>query len=431
MKALIASNTDQEAPDQLVAQVANQAKVPLIALSPVVTMSSYIPRVSYLLDMDLRDSSQAKAISSLIKVQPWNNVTLLYDDDTSSFIPSLITALEDDGIVPFTYLVDDRGWDVSRTLKQLAATKVGVFVIHVSFSLAATFFKQAHTMGMMSEGRVWIVTARVGNLLSYLEPSVIEEGMQGVLVMRSQLPNTEAGKKKLQERLIKADDCHVCGSGMDIYSLWAYDAMRLLAEAVERTYISRGQQSNDSENQLMDSIILSARGINISRSAGPNDHQRVAMADSFAIVKIVGEAWRRVGYWTPDCSLCLQNWRPQKYPDGMKGRNHYMPGKKLGRVARRLEDGLPASATNVLNILVPNKTGFFEFVNPDNGTGNPGGFSIELFQKATENFTWETKYNVPNEADDVDGYYDHLIDLVAKGVSNPFIQLINFLIPTC
>lgn len=416
VKALIASNTDQEAPDQLVAQVANQAKVPLIALSPVLTMSSYIPQVSYLLDMDLRDSSQAKAISSLIKAQPWNNVTLLYDDNASSFISSLIPTLEDDGIVPFTRLVGDIGPDVSQTLKQLAATKVGVFVIHVSISVAATFFKQAHAMGLISEGRVWIVTARVGNLLSYLEPSAIEEGMQGVLVMRSQLPNTEASKKKLRERLMTEDDCRVCGRGMDVYSLWAYDAMRLVAEAVERAYNTRGQQSNDVGKQLMDSIVLSARGISISRSAGPNDPQRVATADSFEIVKIVGKAWRRVGYWTPRGSL---------------RRTHHMDGKKLGRVVRRLEDGLAAPATDVVKILVPNKTGYFEFVNRDKRTGKFRGFSVELFDKATENFTWETNYSEYSEPDVVDGYYDDLVDRVATGVSNPFIQLINFLIATC
>ncbi|KAI4323941.1 hypothetical protein L6164_023512 [Bauhinia variegata] len=96
-------------------------------------------------------------------------------------------------------------------------------------------FAMAKEIGMMSEGYVWILTSEMTNQLASLNSSITDT-MQGVLGLGAYFPKTKefqhfqvGWKSKFQQ-----ENPTIIGPELNVYCLWAYDAVTALAMAVEK-----------------------------------------------------------------------------------------------------------------------------------------------------------------------------------------------------
>ena len=134
-----------------------------------------------------------------------------------------------------------------------------VFIVHMLPGLGSRVFKKAREIGMISEGYVWIMTDGMSNLFSYISSASIVENMQGVLSVKTHVPNTNElesfrvrWKRKFQQDNPGVD------VDLGVFGLWAYDAAQALAMAVEEVVRSSNKSfgfqkysnSSDSSNDL-------------------------------------------------------------------------------------------------------------------------------------------------------------------------------------
>lgn len=172
-----------------------KAQVPIIsflATSPSLTSS----RRPYFFRIAQSDSSQVKAISAIVQAFAWREVVQIYIDNEygEGIIPFLIGAMEDiDARVPYHSVTRELASndEIGEELHKLMTMRTRVFIVDMSAELGTQLFTKAIEIGMMSKGYVWIMTDRITNLLSSVDPSVLES-MEGVLGVKTYVPKTGA-----------------------------------------------------------------------------------------------------------------------------------------------------------------------------------------------------------------------------------------------
>ena len=187
-----------------------------------------------------------------------------------------------------------------------------VFIVHMCTPLGSYLFTKADEIGMMEEGYVWILTDGLTDLLSTLDPSVIDS-MQGVLGVKPHVPRT----KELEnfrvrwKRKFRLDHPKDETSELNIFGLWAYDAASALAMAVEKvgaTNFSFQKTNISSNSMLLDTIRVSQIGTNLLQSLlstklkGLSGYFQIfdgqLHSTAFEIVNVIGKGERGVGFST-------------------------------------------------------------------------------------------------------------------------------------
>ena len=407
---------------KFVIELGGKAEVPIVsfaATSPTLsaTQSKYFVRTAQ------DDSSQVKAIASIVQAYGWREIVLIHEDTEygNGLVPFLLDAFQEiDTRVPYRsriplYFNDTQ---IMRELINLKATRNSIFLVHMSASLGSRLFLLAKDAGMMSEGYAWLVTAGLSTLLDTLGSEVMDS-MQGVLGIKPHIPTSkklESFKSRWSKNFTTSKPQSRINE-LNLFGLWAYDTVWAIAMAVEKAGIVRSRyvKPNTSEStvdiaalgksetgQRLLSSILSTRFQGLSGDFHLAGGERVPSA--FEILNLNGKA-RVIGYWTPERGL---------------SRNLYANGKIAYSTSKnKLKEPLwPGDTTQQpkrLRIGVPKKTGFEELIkvewNPEDKP-NVSGFTPDVFFSVVEALPFPLQYEfIPfvNKNKQSAGTYDDLL----------------------
>ncbi|KAK3184667.1 hypothetical protein Dsin_031953 [Dipteronia sinensis] len=380
VRAIIGGQTSMEA--KFLAELGNKIEIPVISLSATTTTSS-LHKYPYAVEISQEESSQATAISAIVKEFKWRDVIIVHEDidDWTYFIPHLADALQEKSIhIAYKSSLSASYNDIRITeeLHRLKAFQQRVFIVHLSPSLTSRFFKAAKKLGMISKGYVWIMTLNTMDHLNLAGSSSVTDSMQGVIGLKSYIPSTDGlhnftsrlrMKLFLSEHNMKAYDRE-----LSAFCIRAYDVAWGLAEAIERvsSKISLSRKPNNKLNLMdLDSITTSTGGSMLLKEIFQlkfrglsGDFQfingKLISINAFEIVNVIGKSYRRLGFWTSEgkftrelyssdsgrhlSSTTNHNLEDIIWPGGSaaipKGYDTKMSGKKL-RIAVPRNDGFP------------------------------------------------------------------------------------------
>ncbi|KAL6175396.1 hypothetical protein ACLB2K_052037 [Fragaria x ananassa] len=441
VQAIIGPSTSMQA--NFMINLGDKAHVPIISFSATSPSLTSI-RSPYFFRAAQNDSSQVKAISDIIQAFGWRQVVPIFVDNEfgEGVIPYLSDALQEiDVRIPYRSVISPTVTDdqIEAELYKLVTMQTRVFIVHMFPSLGSRIFKKAREIGMMDKGYVWILTNAISNEFSWFNSSFHMENMQGVLGLKTHIPN----KKKLEafrvrwKRKFQQDNPNDVDVNLDVFGLWAYDAAKALAIAVEKlgnsknfTYqkMNISSSSNDLErfgvSQIGPQLVQALLGTSFQGLSGDFSFVNGQLPSStLEIVNVIGNGENVVGFWTPENGL-VRNLHSTKSINRSPASN-----TSIGTI---IWPGDTSSApkgwqipTNgkKLKILVPLKDGFNEFVNvtydpSTNKTNVMGGYCLEVFEAVIQALPYDISYELYAYAKpdgEAAGNYNDLVNQVFLG----------------
>ncbi|RVW75482.1 Glutamate receptor 2.7 [Vitis vinifera] len=313
--AILGPQTSEEA--EFLVHLGDKAGVPIVTFSVTTPFLSQ-EKTPYLVRVAINDKAQVKAIAAIVQAFRWRQVTLIHEDSNygNGVIPYLIGAFEEiDSRVPHRSVISLRATDdqITIELQKLMTMSTKVFVVHMSSSLASRFFLKAKELGMMSKGYAWIITDGITSILNSMDPSVIDS-MQGLIGLRPYIPPSEELNNftvKLRNKFPK-DNRRPILNELNIFCLWAYDAVWALARASEEISPRKSQPEklkSLSKFTNLASISVSQTGSKILKAVLQSKFNGLSgkfqLKDgqlepvAFQLVNVVGNGVKGIGFWTP------------------------------------------------------------------------------------------------------------------------------------
>ncbi|XP_022951993.1 glutamate receptor 2.1-like isoform X3 [Cucurbita moschata] len=417
VEAILGPTTSMQT--NFVIKLAHKAHVPILtftASSP--SLASH--RSPYFFRLTHTDSAQVAAIRDLLKFYNWRQVVLIYQDDEfgDGMLPYLIDALQGvNARVPYQSIIDPTATEdqIEEELYKLMTMPTRVFLVHMLPSLAIRLFAKANQIGMMREGYVWILTDATTNLLDSM-PSSVLKSMEGALGVRTYVPKSmELDRFKIKwKREFVMENSVPNDPYLDIFGLWAYDAARALAIAVEKTGAKNFTFENPNRGQNLtdlETLGVSRNGEKIvealskTKFMGLTGNYEIVngqlQSAEFEIVNVNSNGGNRVGFWNPEKGL-LSNNMTVIWP----GNTAAVPkGWEFPTAGKRLRIGVPV------------KEGYSEFVRV-NGK-KVEGYCRDVFDAVIEALPYALPFDyipfaLPNGSRA--GSYDDLIMQVNTGV---------------
>ncbi|XP_031255206.1 glutamate receptor 2.7-like [Pistacia vera] len=416
--AIIGPQSSSQA--QFVIELGTKANVPIISFSATSPFLSLSDQTDFFIRTTHDDSFQVKAIADIVIAYGWRAVIPIYEDTDfgNGLIPYLINAFQEANILmPNRSSISphSNGSQILKELQMLKTMQTKIFLVHMTASLGSKLFVQAKKAGMMKEGYAWIVTEGLSTLF---DPVVSKSmhSMEGVLGLRTQLPNSMKKFKHSKSKWMKLYKPNGSISIENVFGMWGYDTVWAIAMAVEKagTAHSIYLKPNTSEirvdiaglgrfemGQKLLNTLQNTRFEGLSGTFGLVEGQ--LKPSVFEIFNVVGEHERIIGYWS------------QK-----KGLHRDLESKEVKSTSMDvLKPPIwPGDTTNVpknLRIGVPVKEGFTEFVKVEwqsnNNMTTLSGFSIEVFKEVLAVLEFALSYEfVPFHKNHKSaGSYDELI----------------------
>lgn len=420
---------------------------------PIVTFSATSPSLAslqspYFFQVSQTDSTQLKAITTIIQAFGWKQVVPIYVDNSfgEGLIPYLTNVLQQQNIqVPYLSAISLSATDdaITQELYKIMTTiETRVFVVHMSTTVGSKLFTLAKKIGMMSQSYVWIVTDSMANLFNSLSLDV-RESMEGVIGVKTYIPRT----KNLDDfrvrwkRKFMSDNPSLVDTNLNIFGIWAYDATIALAMAIEKVgngttefgynesntssnyYIPGFERFGIAENgEKLREALLNTRFSGLSGDFNVSDGK--LQASTYEIVN--GE--KRVGFWTPDEGLARNlDTKDRNNSTYSSSRNDLgtiiWPGD-MNSIPKGWE--IPTIVGKKLRVGVPVKNGnnYTEFlkVTHDNDTNSTQatGFCIDVFKAVVEALPYglpQYEFVAYAKSDgEMAGTYDELIMELYHGV---------------
>ncbi|TXG66812.1 hypothetical protein EZV62_008087 [Acer yangbiense] len=409
VQAIVGPQTWEEA--QLVADIGNQARVPVLSLVDA-TPRWAADRWPFMVQAAPNNFIQMKAIAAIIDSWEWHRVTVIYEDTESStagIIPHLYDALRESGVeiahlLPLPPLVSSSS--MNEELERIKQGQCRVILVHLSLPLAIKLFERAKEMEMMHKDYVWIATDAFTNLVHSINASSISS-MQEIIGVKSYFPKNESRfqdfYKQFRERFISEfpeEDNREPG----IYAVQAYDAVWTVCQAM----IESDYQEDGGHQKLLDTILDSKfQGL-----SGKIEFtgQKLAPMSTFQIINVMGKSYRTLGYWSD--AFGFSKSLVGKVSNSSSMKNSLVPVLWPGSSLTPPRGWAVPTKAHPLKIGVPNGTTFQEFLVVDyKGSGNDfsvGGYAIDLFNLTVQNL----QYYLPYKFDCFNGTYDQLVQQV-------------------
>ncbi|XP_042514971.1 glutamate receptor 2.2-like [Macadamia integrifolia] len=425
---------------------------------PVLSFSATSPSLSplkspYFVRTTIDDSTQVKAIAAIIQNFEWKVVVLIYEDTDygNGVIPYFIDAFQEIDIrVPYRSAIplDATDDQILEVLHNLTTMQTRVFIVHMSSSLGSRLFINAENARMMSQGFAWIVTDGLSSLLAPIDSNGIDS-MEGVLGVRPYIPKSKTLEefKVRWKRRFYSNKSYSETSDPTLYGLWAYDTVWALAMAVEQVGTLNPQfLSGNTTNNLTDisslgyspigpqllHTILSTRFKGLSGDFHLVNGQ--LESSTFQIFNVIREGERVIGYWTPTRGISRQ----------LNPTNKFTNLNSMSSLKSILWPGDSAiipmgwdvliNGKEILQILVPSKDGFKQFVDIERDPFtkkliNITGFCIEVFRNVTSRlpFGLPYEYKAYPLNDTALGDYNLLIDEVSNKRFNAAVGDVSIL----
>ncbi|XP_028077695.1 glutamate receptor 2.2-like [Camellia sinensis] len=388
--------------EKLLAFLGDKAKVPIISFmtSPCSTHNPYFVQIKS------DEITEFKGITDIIGSFGWRNVILVHEDTDCGreILPFLANTFEETGLhIAYMSSISPSATNdqIIEELHKLMTTQTTVYIVHISPSLASRLFLNVKKLGMMTEGYAWIVTAKTMNLLHSMDSSAIES-MQGAFGSKSYiLASGELHNFTLRwKRKFHIQDPSFEVAELNIFGIWAYDAIWALARAVERV-------KNGSLSSMLLKEILQSRFVGLSGDFRLMNGRLIS--EAFEIVNVISRIERRVGFWTSTYGITKQMYPSNSGLEAIvwPGGSTTTPKGWLVRMSgKRLRIGVP-------------RTGFKELINvnrnPQTNATTVTGLCVDVFNAAIE----ALQYELPHEFfpfEDANGQmagtYNDLVDQV-------------------
>ncbi|PON73156.1 Ionotropic glutamate receptor [Parasponia andersonii] len=434
---------------KFIIDLGQEAQVPILSFSASSpTLTSNPSQSSYFFRTAPNDSSQVKAISSIVKAFGWREVVPIYtaNEFGEGIIPYLVDALEDvDAKVPYRSAIPPLATDdqITTELYKLMTMQTRVFVVHIWYNLGSRLLAKANEIGMMDQGFVWIITQDFTDLLGSLDPSVINS-MQGVIGIKSFVPQTKEldsfqvrWKSKFQ-----IENPTILDARLNVMGLWAYDSVYALALAVEKIgsdinktlhNVTTPNANKNSSSTDLDSFGVSPNGPKLWKALSGTSFRGIAgnfslvngqlETSTFQLLNVNGVGGRTIGFWTQ------QNGLTRTLSNSSNAVQYSTSRSNLGPIIWPGDAIFPPKGWDIptngkrLRIGIPVKAGFREFVkvvnyDPITNISDATGFTIDVFEAAVKALPYALPYDYfpfakPNGASA--GTYDDLVHQVYLG----------------
>lgn len=389
-------------------QVATEFQVPLVSFAATDPTLSAL-QFPFFVRTAQSDLFQMSAVAEIVEYYGWKEVIAIYIDDDYGWngIATLGDKLAEKRC-KITYklgISPESGVDRAQVMDQLvkvALMESRVMVLHVNPTLGTLVFSVAKYLQMVGNGYVWITTDWLSSLLDSVVPFSLEtmEMMQGVLSLRQHTADSDK-KRAFLSRWNKLTGGSL---GLNSYGLYAYDSVWVVARAIHEflnqggvithsnnSRLHLGESGNlhleamtifDGGNQLLNNI-LQSDFVGLT-GAIKFDHDRSLVHPAYDIINVIGTGSRRVGYWSNYSGLSID--APETLYSKPPNRSH--ANQKLyeviwpGNTIEKPRGWVFPNNGKLLNIGVPLRVSYKEFVTQVKGVDNFQGFCIDVFTAA-------------------------------------------------
>ncbi|KAF3603163.1 hypothetical protein F2Q69_00032829 [Brassica cretica] len=357
-----------------------------------------------------------RAVAEMITYYGWSDVIALYNDDDNS--RNGVTSLGDElegrrckisykAVLPLDVVIGSPREIVDELVK-IQGMESRVIIVNTFPKTGRMIFKEAKRLGMMGRGYVWIATTWMTSLLDSANPPSlpkVAKSLTGVLTLRIHTPESRK-KRDFAARWKKLSNGTV---GLNVYGLYAYDTVWIIARAVKSLLDSGANISFSSDSRLNHlkggTLNLAALSMfdqgqqfldyivetKMSGVTGPVQFlpDRSMIQPAYDIINVVGDGLRQIGYWSNHSGLSVIP--PEllfSKPSNRSRSNQHLknvtwPGG--GSVTPR--GWVFPNNGRRLRIGVPNRASFKDFVSRVNGSNQIDGYSINVFEAARGHYS--------------------------------------------
>ncbi|GAV81549.1 Lig_chan domain-containing protein/SBP_bac_3 domain-containing protein/ANF_receptor domain-containing protein [Cephalotus follicularis] len=407
----------------VISPISSDLHVPLLSFAATdPTMSAL--QYPFFVRTTRSDLFQMSAIADIVDFYEWRDVIAVYvDDDYGRNGIAVLGDMLAEKRCKISYNApmspQATRVDITNILAQVALEESRFYVLHTYSEWGLDVLNVAQHLGMIGTGYVWIVTDWLSTVLdtNFPLPSNAMDDIQGILTLRMYIPDSNR-KRKFASRWInltsgKLDDRPF---GLNMYGLYAYDTVWLLAHAMDAFFNQGGSISfsNDSRlaelrggnlnldalnifdggNQLLHSILQ----VNMTGLTGPfrftSDGNLINPA--YEVINVIGSGYRRVGYWSNYSGLSVVS--PDKLytkPPNSSRSNQQLHGVIWpGETTQKPRGWVFPSNGRLLRIGVPYRVIYPEFISKVKGTDRFSGYCIDVFTAALNLLPYAVPYEL-------------------------------------
>ncbi|KAL8488784.1 hypothetical protein ACS0TY_024912 [Phlomoides rotata] len=415
------------------AELGREVRIPIISFTATRTDLSYKDN-SYFVRTTPDDAVQAKALAAMCQGFRWPQIVVLYEDtDYGSQFMSLLNKAFQEVDIALAYMVaipnsaDDA--HILKELNKLETKQTRVFLVHMSPSLGFRLFPLAKKAGVMSAEYAWIITNSLSIFMSSID-SVTRDSMEGVLGIRPYLSSSKEldNLRERWRRYMTLNNSTSPNIELNVYGLWAYDAVTALAMAVEKivqvnSTLSHTKTTADEigkkkfrispfGSQLVNELSNTKfRGLS-------GDFQLVdgkLKLITFEIFNVIGSGEKTIGFWTLERGIRRELGSVGETTSTKGLKSIMWPGDSLTQ-----PKGWAIPTNGNLRVGIPWKHGFTEFVDvitdPKRRYTNATGFSIDIFLATLEALPFHINYDFYyyNDTKNIDWSYDDMLHKIPK-----------------
>ncbi|KAK7856104.1 glutamate receptor 3.6 [Quercus suber] len=430
----------------IISHIANELQVPLLSYSATdPTLSSL--QFPFFVRTAQNDLYQMAAIADLVNYYGWREVIAIYVDDDHG--RNGIAALGDklaEKRCRISYKApmspDSTRDEITNLLVKVALMESRIVVLHTYAGPGPVVLNVAHYLGMMGTGYVWIATNWLTTILDTNAPldSDATDDFQGVITLRMYAPDSELKRKFVSRWNNLTSGKSTNGSfGLSTYGLYAYDTVWLLAHAIDAFFNQGGIISFSNDSRLTEfhggSLNLDAMSIfnggnlllqnilqvNMTGVTGPIKFtsDRNFIYPAFEVINVIGTGFRRIGYWSDYSGLSvvppemLYAKPPNRSSESQRLYNAIWPGQTTERPRGWI---FPNNGRH-LNIGVPRRVSYREFVSQVEGTDLFKGYCIDVFTAALNLLPYAVPYKLIPFGDGINNPSStELVHLITTGV---------------
>lgn len=391
----------------VLSHLANELRVPFLsftALDPTLSPLQF----PYFIQTAPNDLFQMTAIADMVSYYGWSEVTAVFSDDDHN--RNSITVLGDklaERRCKLSYKAalppDPKATrsDVQDELAKILRMESRVIVLNTYSNTGRLVFDVAKALGMMDNGFVWIATSWLSTVIDSDPPlPTTANSIQGVLALRPHTPDSKR-KRDFMSRWNQLSNGSV---GLNPYGLYAYDTVWLLARAL-KSFFDQGNTisfTNDSRlggigggylnlgalsifdggSQLLKNILqTSMTGLTGPFRFNPD---RSILHPSYDIINVLETGYQQVGYWSNYSGLSVV---PPETLYGKAANRSSSSQHLLGVVWPGGKTATPRGWVfpnngKELQIGIPDRVSYRDFVSKVNGTDVVQGYCIDVFLAA-------------------------------------------------
>lgn len=408
----------------IVSHIANELHVPLLSFAATdPTLSSL--QFPYLVRTTRSDLFQMSAIADMVSYYGWRDVVALYVDD--DYGRNGVAALGDklaEKRCQISYKAPLRPGgtreEIADVLDTVALMESRVLVLHTYENWGLEVLDVAQYLGMKRSGYVWIVTDWLSNVVDTESPlsSKARSHIQGVLTLKMYAPDSKQ-KRKFVNKWKNMTSGEKVGTpfGLNVYGLYAYDTVWILAKAIGEFFKQGGNFSFTKDARLSERSEGDSKFGFMSISNGGNLllHNILKVNNmtgltgpikfnsdgnlrnpAYEIINVVGTGLKRIGFWTNYSGLSVL---PPEVVY-MKPPNRSIASQQLynavwpGETTEKPRGWVFPNNGKHLRIGVPNRVVYPEFVSQVRGTDMVSGYCIDVFTAALNLLPYAVPYKL-------------------------------------